>query len=152
MSRMTAKSMEILEVIGRLLNLCPVALSSLLLQRQITIRGVVTDIPFRPSEASDNRHSMSQYLYMKIFNYLVSFINGRINREIQSTATFIGLLDIFGFENFTKNSFEQLCINYSNEKLQGYFNEYIFRVEQEMVNNSTTHPRFQFKSTNLNCQ
>mmetsp|Transcript_12632 Transcript_12632/g.28976 ORF Transcript_12632/g.28976 Transcript_12632/m.28976 type:complete len:1330 (+) Transcript_12632:110-4099(+) len=70
--------------------------------------------------------------YDSIFMLLVARINSCIvGTEDDSGGAFIGLLDIFGFECFTSNSFEQLCINYCNESLQQQFNRFVFKLEQE---------------------
>ena len=74
------------------------------------------------------RDTIAQTLYQLLFNFIVSFINNNIEAEYNN---YIGLLDIFGFEIFKNNGFEQLCINYTNEKLQNIFNKYIFELEQE---------------------
>ncbi len=58
-------------------------------------------------------------------------MNSKLNTAGGECDAFVGLLDIFGFEIFDKNSFEQLCINFANEVLQKYFNEYIIMKEME---------------------
>ena len=89
------------------------------------------------AQAKSSRDAMAKALYSKMFDYIVNKVNRAIANKDESgkidktKIRKIGLLDIFGFENFENNSFEQLCINYSNERLQQYFNNHIFKLEQE---------------------
>jgi len=87
-----------------------------------------------------NRDSFTKSLYEKLFNYLIKRLNWSISTPeyrnidieqlISDKSRFsIGLLDIFGFEVFKKNSFEQLCINFANEKLQQLYISYVFKAE-----------------------
>jgi myosin heavy subunit len=83
-------------------------------------------------QASGSRDALAKAIYEKLFSWIVSMVNDSLASHKPSSA-FIGILDIFGFEIFTVNSFEQLCINYANEKLQSLFNMHIFVMEQELV-------------------
>lgn len=74
-------------------------------------------------------NSLSRTLYENLFSFIVDKINRSLDHG-SMTANYIGLLDIAGFEIFQNNSFEQLCINYTNEKLQQFFNHYMFVLEQ----------------------
>lgn len=74
-------------------------------------------------------NSLARSLYEKLFARVVARINQSLDHG-SMTANYIGLLDIAGFEIFNHNSFEQLCINYTNEKLQQFFNHYMFVLEQ----------------------
>ena len=72
--------------------------------------------------------TVCQNLYLLLFNFIINKINDNINTSYDK---YIGILDIFGFEVFKKNNFEQLCINYTNERLQNIFNKFIFELEQK---------------------
>lgn len=75
--------------------------------------------------------AISKTIYERMFKWLVQRINKSLDRTKRQGASFIGILDIAGFEIFQSNSFEQLCINYTNEKLQQLFNHTMFILEQE---------------------
>ncbi|RNF25690.1 myosin XXI [Trypanosoma conorhini] len=79
------------------------------------------------AEAEGLRGAFCKAIYVGLFDRIVDFVNNAIEpQEDVSHCKYIGLLDIFGFENFTRNSFEQICINYANEALQNHYNKYTF--------------------------
>ena len=85
----------------------------------------VIQSPYQLSGAISARNSAAKTLYGKLFNWIVSKVNENIHAKMESMSdidhdhvNLLGILDIFGFESFKTNSFEQLCINYANEKLQ----------------------------------
>ncbi|XP_033118504.1 unconventional myosin-XV-like isoform X3 [Anneissia japonica] len=85
--------------------------------------------PLTREQANDARDAIGKSLYSTLFTWLIQNINKVVNRPQKVSS--IAILDIFGFEDFQTNSFEQLCINYANENLHFFFNRHIFNLEQE---------------------
>ncbi len=82
-------------------------------------------------QVTQSIEALSRSLYERLFNRLIDRINRSLSSKKQvNDGCFIGVLDMAGFEIFQKNSFEQFCINYTNEKLQQYFNHHMFINEQ----------------------
>ncbi|XP_038985415.1 protein OPAQUE1 isoform X2 [Phoenix dactylifera] len=84
--------------------------------------------------AASNRDALAKTVYAQLFDWLVENINKSVGQDLDSKIQ-IGVLDIYGFECFKNNSFEQFCINFANEKLQQHFNEHVFKMEQEDYRN-----------------
>ncbi|KAH1174526.1 hypothetical protein KIL84_008517 [Mauremys mutica] len=86
--------------------------------------------PMSRQQALNSRDALAKHIYGQLFKWIVGRINKALRASCRQQAS-IGILDIYGFETFTVNSFEQFCINYANEKLQQHFNLHVFKLEQE---------------------
>uniref|UniRef100_A0A3Q2YYX8 Myosin X n=1 Tax=Hippocampus comes TaxID=109280 RepID=A0A3Q2YYX8_HIPCM len=113
---------------AELLGLNPDQLAEVLTHRSMILRGEEISTPLTVEQAVDSRDSMAMALYSQCFNWIIRKLNDRIRGKDDFKS--ISILDIFGFENFEVNHFEQFNINYANEKLQEYFNKHIFSLEQ----------------------
>ncbi|KAK7272499.1 hypothetical protein RJT34_29126 [Clitoria ternatea] len=82
-------------------------------------------------QAIDGRDALAKFIYASLFDWLVDQVNMSLEVGKRRTGRSISILDIYGFESFQKNSFEQFCINYANERLQQHFNRHLFKLEQE---------------------
>ncbi|KAI7059455.1 myosin-2 [Hortaea werneckii] len=102
-------------------------------KKQLVTRGEKIVSNLTAQQATVVRDSVAKYIYSALFDWLVETMNGFLASEntLAEVNSFIGVLDIYGFEHFAKNSFEQFCINYANEKLQQEFNQHVFKLEQE---------------------
>ncbi|XP_069684996.1 unconventional myosin-XV isoform X5 [Periplaneta americana] len=115
---------------GHLLHLSPDGIKRALTTKTTEARNERVVTPLSIDQALDARDAFAKALYNALFSWLVSRINQIVYKGTKRTAA-ISILDIFGFEDFKENSFEQLCINYANENLQFYFNKHIFKLEQQ---------------------
>jgi len=87
-------------------------------------------IELDPLKAAAGRDAFTKAVYQRLFDLLVTRVNTSLADADEAGHAFIGLLDVFGFEIFEVNSFEQLCINYTNERLQNFFLKAVFQAEE----------------------
>ncbi|XP_024623291.1 unconventional myosin-IXb isoform X5 [Neophocaena asiaeorientalis asiaeorientalis] len=124
-----------LDTLSQLLKVKREILVEVLTKRKTVTSNDKLILPYSLSEAITARDSMAKSLYSALFDWIVLRINHALlnkkDMEESVSCLSIGVLDIFGFEDFERNSFEQFCINYANEQLQYYFNQHIFKLEQE---------------------
>ena len=124
---------EDLQIACELLGIDSFNFAKWITKKQIVTRSekIVSNLNY--NQAIVVRDSISKFIYSALFDWLVETINNNLNKGIEEddVKSFIGVLDIYGFEHFEKNSFEQFCINYANEKLQQEFNQHVFKLEQD---------------------
>ncbi|XP_036833306.1 unconventional myosin-Ih isoform X3 [Oncorhynchus mykiss] len=102
-----------------------------LTHRKIEARSEEVLSPFTVDQAVYAKDALAKAIYGRTFTWLVNELNESLANKDSSRKTVIGLLDIYGFEVFSVNSFEQFCINYCNEKLQQLFIQLTLKSEQE---------------------
>ncbi|XP_039618680.1 unconventional myosin-VIIa [Polypterus senegalus] len=124
-----------LTMASKLLEVDPKELEDGLIHRSIATREGTVSTPLSLKQAMDSRDAFAKGIYGRMFVWIVDKINNAIykppSNNPRNIRRSIGLLDIFGFENFKTNSFEQLCINFANEQLQQFFVKHVFKLEQE---------------------
>ncbi|XP_042013386.1 myosin-11-like isoform X1 [Salvia splendens] len=124
------KSKFHLQTVAELLMCDLAALQDALLKRVMVTPEEVIKRSLDPEGAKMSRDGFAKTMYSRLFDWLVEKINNSIGQDPNSNVL-IGVLDIYGFESFKANSFEQFCINFTNEKLQQHFNQHVFKMEQE---------------------
>jgi len=134
-SEITSKSE--LKELAQLMGVSETDLTLAFTERTMKTKTEEYKVPLNQEFAKDAADAFAKEVYGKVFLWLVKEINNATAAELNykgGTMTefgLIGLLDIFGFESFVVNRFEQLCINYANEKLQQKFTEDVFRAVQQ---------------------
>ncbi|GLU22442.1 hypothetical protein SLE2022_385170 [Rubroshorea leprosula] len=124
------KSRFHLNMTAELLRCNVQSLEDALIKRVMVTPEEVITRTLDPENASAGRDALAKTIYSCLFDWLVEKINISIGQDANSKSI-IGVLDIYGFESFKCNSFEQFCINFTNEKLQQHFNQHVFKMEQE---------------------
>jgi len=128
------ESKDLVSWIAKNIEVDVAALEKALLFRTLIVKGQKPiNTPCSDKEASDSRHALAKFIYGGLFAWIVVKVNeSMIVADPGNRKGSVGILDIFGFEIFKENSFEQLCINFTNEMLQQHFNKNTFKLEQEL--------------------
>ncbi|XP_059391033.1 myosin-IIIa-like isoform X3 [Carassius carassius] len=138
-------NMAVLESAASLLCIRADELQEALTSHCVVTRGETIVRSNTVEKAIEVRDAMGKALYGRLFSWIVNRINSLLKLDSLSgeedKGLNIGILDIFGFENFKRNSFEQLCINIANEQIQFYFNQHIFAWEQDEYLNEDVDAR-----------
>uniref|UniRef100_A0A8C4RZM5 non-specific serine/threonine protein kinase n=1 Tax=Erpetoichthys calabaricus TaxID=27687 RepID=A0A8C4RZM5_ERPCA len=138
-------NLAVLENASSLLCIRGDELQEALTSHCVVTRGETIVRPNTVEKAGEVRDAMGKALYGRLFSWIVNRINSLLKPEMltsdEDNGLNIGILDIFGFENFKRNSFEQLCINIANEQIQFYFNQHIFAWEQNEYLNEDVDAR-----------
>ena len=107
-------------------------LEKCLIERTMTTMGETIAMKQTPTSAALARDALAKAGYARLFDWIVNRINDSIRGDSKENSTFIGLLDVYGFESFAINTYEQLCINFANEKLQQFFLRFVFKAEEDL--------------------
>ncbi|XP_025831898.1 myosin-IA isoform X2 [Agrilus planipennis] len=133
--QLRVKDHKMVQNVAVLLKVPEDELQNALCERVIAAHGDIMRKEHTQSEATYGRDALAKAIYDRLFTWIVTRINSAIAVDEASRKQFqsslIGVLDIYGFEIFDNNSFEQFCINYCNEKLQQLFIELVLKQEQE---------------------
>ena len=126
---------QVLKDVAFLLQVVPTALEAKLTTKVIdTGKGSSSyTVPLTAEQCADSRDALAKAVYVNAFEWIISKCNTALGQKFEiseDNEKFIGLLDIFGFENFAFNTFEQLCINFTNEKLQQHFMDALVKLQQ----------------------
>lgn len=127
----TGGATNFLNTTASLLGVPSAVLGEALVNKVIDTGSDRVSTPLTADKAVDARNSLARAVFGRMFDWLVRRVNDSMKHMLKRSANVIGVLDIFGFEIFKHNSFEQLCINFCNEKLQQHFNTFVFKQEEK---------------------